>query len=63
METKSELYFFDEITFENELSQLRDNMKIAIEESNVSAGFGNKWTALNTVKLSPEALITSCDEK
>ena len=63
METKSELYVLDDITFENELSQLRDNKNIAIDESNVSAGFGNKWTALNVVKLSPEALITSCDEK
>ena len=63
METKSDLYVLDDITFENELSQLRDNMKMAIKESNVSAGFGNKWTALNVVKLSPEALITSCDEK
>ena len=63
METKSELYALDEITFENELSQLRDNMKMAIKESNVSAGFGNKWTALNTVRLPPEAFSISWEEK
>ena len=36
---------------------------MATEDSSVSAGLGNKWTALKTVRLPPEALITSWEEK